>query len=263
VQRRNAIRLVRAYAKASRWQDRLLNQLVACLNGLWLGAMDRAALDLIDEIYYEEKASYVDEAYNSRGLKDWEAAAVEAHFPDSGRVIVTAAGAGREVVALLERGYDAVGYEPNEELLRAGIEFMAARGYTSRLAAVDRDAFPRDAAGCDAVLVGWSSYMLIPERAKRIAFLRGARDHLPPGGPVLLSFYTRSPDARTFLTIARAANVVRRVRRLPPVEVGDALRPNFTHAFTRDEIASELEAAGFALVVYHAEPYGHAVGRAV
>jgi hypothetical protein len=235
----------------------------AVSNGLWLGAMDRDALTLIDEIYYEGKSNYVDEAYNSSGLRDWEAAMVEAHFPESGRVVVTAAGGGREVLALLERGFDAVGYEPNEQLVSAGGAFLERRGHEDRLRVVDRDVFPPDAERCDAVVVGWGSYMLIPGRASRIDFLRAARRRLPEGGPILVSFYVRAPEVRSFLTIARVANVARRLRHLPPVDVGDALSPNYTHHFTRDEIASELEAAGFRIVVFEPQPYGHAVGRAV
>ena len=240
-----------------------MTQVNAFSNGLWLGAMDREALDLIDEIYYEGKANYVDEAYNSSGLRDWEAEMIEAHFPRSGRIVVTGAGGGREVLALLARGYDAVGYEPNEELVRAGARFLEARGHEGRLHPVPRDAYPPDSGPCDAVIVGWGSYMLIPGRATRTEFLRGARERLPENGPILLSFFARPPDARSFVTIARAATVARRLRRLPPVEVGDALSPNYTHHFTRDEIASELEAAGFRLIVYSPEPYGHAVGRAI
>jgi hypothetical protein len=262
VQRENATRLVRAYARTSRWQQRLLTHLSALFNGLWLGVMDRESLDLIDEIYYEGKSNYVDEAYNSSGLRDWEAAMIEAHFPKEGRVVVTGAGGGREVLALVERGYDAVGYEPNGQLVSAGGRFLEKRGHENRLRGVDRDAFPPDAEPCDAVVVGWGSYMLIPGRARRVDFLRDARERLPDGGPILLSFFARPPEARSFLTIARAANVARRLRGRTPVEVGDALSPNYTHHFTRDEIASELEASGFRLVVYEAQPYGHAVGIA-
>ncbi len=241
----------------------MLTHVNALSNGLWLGVMDRRALDLIDEIYYEGKSRYVDEAYNSSGLRDWEREMIDTHFPESGRVVVTAAGGGREVLALLERGYDAVGYEPNEQLVTAGAAFLERRGHEDRLRVVDRDVFPPDAGRCDAVVVGWGSYMLIPGRARRVEFLRAARRRLSDGGPILLSFYVRAPEVRSFLTIARAANFARRLRRLPPVELGDALSPNYTHHFTHDDVASELEEAGFRLVLFEAEPYGHAVARAV
>lgn len=88
------------------------------MSGLWLGLMDRRELDLLDELYYEEHGNYVDLDYNAGGLFEWEAAALAADFPVTGRIVVTGAGAGREVPALLERGYDVVGYEPNPRLVQ-------------------------------------------------------------------------------------------------------------------------------------------------
>ena len=182
------------------------------------------------------------------------------HFPDGGRVVVTGAGGGREVLWLLERGFDAVGYEPNRRLVEAGLPLFEGRGHHGRLQVVERDVFPAQAEPCTAVLVGWSSYMLIPGRERRVAFLRGARAVLAEGAPILLSFYGRLASDRT---IARVAGVIRCIRRLPPVEFGDALSPNYTHHFTRDEIASELEAGGFTLAAFETEPEPHAIARAV
>ena len=247
----------------TRWQSRILTQVHAAANGFWLGLMDRESLDLLDELYYEGRTEYSADDYNLAGLRPWEDAAVREHFPDGGRVVVTGAGGGREVLWLLERGFDAVGYEPNRRLVEAGLPLFEGRGHHGRLHVVDRDVFPAQAEHCTAVLVGWSSYMLIPGRERRVAFLRGARARLAEGAPILLSFYGRLASDRSYRTIARVASVVRCVRRLPPVEFGDALSPNYTHHFTRDEIGSELEAGGFRLAAFETEPEPHAIGRAV
>jgi hypothetical protein len=127
---------------------------------------------------------------------------------------------------------------------------------------MERDRFPQGVDPFDGLLVGWASYMLMPGRARRIAFLAGAREVMRPGAPALLSFYARSADDRTYARVARVANAVRRLRRREPVEEGDALRPNYVHSFTRAEIAAEAEAAGFALESYEDRPYGHAILRA-
>jgi hypothetical protein len=208
--------------------------------------------------------TYTDEQYNLSGLHVWEAAAVDAHFPSGGRVVVTGAGGGREVIALLERGFDAVGYEPNAALVAAGAKLLDARGHPDRVRPCDRDAFPADASPCDAVLVGWGSYMLIPGRARRVAFLRGARSVLADGAPLMCSFFVRGAgDARYFAIVRRSANLVRRLRREEPVEAGDLVGHNYVHYFTRTEIVSELAEAGFRTVVYESAPYGHAVAEAM
>jgi hypothetical protein len=236
----------------------------------WLGLLDRDALGLIDEAFYRRwteklqgrQVSFGDDAWNLSGFHDWEAAAIEAYFPPAGRVAVTGAGAGREVLALRSRGFDAVGFEPNLQLVESGRRLLSERGYERVLDSVSRDCFPAAVGGCAAVVVGWGSYQCIPARARRIRFLGDAREALDTGAPVLLSFFTRSKSERAPLLTARLANIVRHVRRSERVEPGDTLNPNFLHRFTREEIEDELSAGGFSLIHFAQEPYGHAVGLA-
>lgn len=266
----DAARRVRAYARARERRRRALNALNACFDGFWLGMLDRDDLDRLDEHFYgvghDEMGgrafSYRDDAHNRSGLQDWEQAAIERHFPAGGRVIVTGAGGGREVLALLERGFDAVGYEPNAALVTAGTGLLDELGHPGRLRPCRRDAFPDSGERGDAVLVGWGSYMLIPGRERRVAFLRTARAALPAGAPLLCSFFVRRPDARYFAILAATANAVRRLRGRERVEVGDTLAENFVHRFTREEVERELARGGFRMVSYAARPYGHAVAVA-
>jgi hypothetical protein len=263
-------RLLRAYRSATIRRRQVLNVVNGCFDGFWLGLLDPATLERLDEHFYSEgrdveggrSFSYRDEQHNVGGLRDWEEAAIEPHFPPGARVIVTGAGGGREVVALLERGFDAIGYEPNGALVDAGADLLRRLGHGDRLRQSERDAFPAEAGPCDAVLVGWSSYMLIPSRERRLAFLRAARQALPEGAPIVCSFFVRSPGARYYSVVAGTANLVRRLRRAEPVELGDTVAQNFVHRFTREEIESELADGGFRVVVYAPKPYGHAVAVA-
>jgi hypothetical protein len=262
-------RLIRAYRSATTRRRQLLTAVNACFDGFWLGLLDRAALDRLDEVFYGEghdveggrTFTYRDEQHNLTGLRDWEQAAIDAHFPAGGRVIVTGAGGGREVIALLERDFDAVGYEPNHALVAAGSELMQRLGHGDRLRTCERDAFPADAPPCDAVLVGWGSYMLIPGLARRLAFLRAVRQALPDGAPILCSFFMRS-NTRYHTILAATANLVRRIRRAERVEVGDTIGHNFAHSFSRAEIEAELAQGGFRMVAFSTQPYGHAVAVA-
>jgi hypothetical protein len=58
-------------------------------------------------------------------------------------VAVTGADGGREVIALLDRGFDTVGFEPNDVLVVAGSTLMRKLGYADRLRVCARDAFLR------------------------------------------------------------------------------------------------------------------------
>jgi hypothetical protein len=238
----------------------------AVFDGLWLGVMDRGALAEIDAAFYDratEEANgarhrYADEPHIRAGLHQWEAEIVGEAFPDGARVIVTAAGAGREVLALLGAGYDAVGFEPHPGLVAEGRTVLAQTGADERLRPCPRDVFPAVEERADAVIVGWGSYGLIPGRRRRLAFLKDAHASLPPGAPLLLSFFVR-PRRRYFGVVLRVGNALRRVRRDEALELGDALTPNFAHYFTRHELEEELRAGGFELRAFKAQPYGHAL----
>lgn len=65
---------------------------------------------------------------NHRGFFDWELRAVNRYFPPGSRVLVAAAGGGREVLALRRAGYQAQGFECNPALVEASRVMFAELG---------------------------------------------------------------------------------------------------------------------------------------
>jgi hypothetical protein len=254
--------LIRLYHVTRKLLRRSQILIRAAFDGAWLGIFDDHATRVLDETYYDDERKYADEAYNRRGLEYWEKEAIERFFADHPRIVVTGAGGGREVLALLERGYDATGYEPNRRLVRFGASLLAESGHPGRLWAVERDAWPPEALECDGVIVGWGSYMLIRGRDRRVAFLRQARACVEVGSPLLVSFFARAGEPRYLRLVASIGSAIRRLRGLGPVELGDTLDPNYVHYFDRGEIESELREGGFHLAWYDARDYGKAVGIA-
>jgi hypothetical protein len=259
------------YQAALYRKTKLLRHVAAMFDGFWLGLLSREDWAQFDKLFYDTQKElvgqkgvrYDQEEWNLSGLHSWEAAAIEGHFSAGSRVVVTGAGGGREVLGLLERGFDAIGYEPHPGLVAAGSELLERRGHPGRLFVSSRDTFPAIADSCDAILVGWGSYTLIAGRRRRIEFLRAARAYLAGGAPIMLSFFQRVSQGDAYLaTVSKVANMIRRARRSERVELGDALSPHLVHRFTRDEIASELEEAGFRMEVFERHPYGHAIARA-
>jgi hypothetical protein len=235
---------------------RVLHVTRGAINGLWLGLLSDAGFRLLDERYYDDAAGYRTDEWNERGLFDWERDHVAKHFERGNRVLVLACGGGREVLALLNEGFEATGYEPHPALVTYAREFLAARGYESHVHPAQRDEFPPAAVSADGVVLGWGAFSLVRRRARRIALLSEARRRLPAGGPILLSFYARSSDSRELRMTKAAASGLRRLRGHPPAELGDTLSPNFVHIFTRPRLAEEVRAAGLELADYrfHAAP---------
>jgi hypothetical protein len=231
--------------------------------GVGLGLLDRDALHAIDELYYHRQRMYYDESYNLSGLRSWEADVLERHFQGCRSVLLTAAGGGRELIALEQRGLEVTAFECHRELVHVGNELLARQGLTSRIILAPRDECPSDAPICDAAIAGWASYMLIQPRAVRIRFLQQLRAQVPNGAPLLVSFFARDQDARHWRLAATIANGFRRIRRRPRAEVGDDLAPNFVHYFSEGEVASELDAGGFRMIEFSGSGYAHAVARAI
>jgi SAM-dependent methyltransferase len=242
--------LVRATLASAGIPPRLMRGTRAAINGVWLGLLSDASLRLLDERYYDDSVVYRTDKWNEHGLFDWERDLIDEHFRRCHRIVVLACGGGREVLALLDEGFDATGYEPHPALVRCAHRFLAAHGHESRVHPAPRDEFPQAAGPADGVVVGWGGFSLIHGRARRIALLSEARRRLPPGGPVLLSFFARPSDGRELRMTKAAATSLRRLRGRPPAEVGDTLAPNLVHVFTRTRLAEELRAADFELAAY-------------
>lgn len=262
---------VRAYLATRTQFDRGLRLLNACFTGAWLGVLSRTALAELDASYYATRRepvagralAYADADHIRSGLFDWERRALETHFPAGGRLILTAAGAGRELHGALGLGFDAIGFEPHPGMVAAGRELLAAEGHPDALRPGERDRFPTGAGPADGVIVGWASYTHIPGAGRRIAFLRDARSVLRPGAPLLVSFWMLPAHIGYLKAVRLVATTVRRLRGDEPVELGDTLAPLFVHCFSQAGLAGECAAAGFEVVEFNPEPYPHAVARAV
>ncbi|HEY1360134.1 MAG TPA: class I SAM-dependent methyltransferase [Thermoleophilaceae bacterium] len=258
---------IAVYRAALRRHSQLQEVTSALLVGLFLGLLDADDRVRIDEEYYDNATGnvdgvsgrYDDETMVDRGLADWERAAVEEHFRAGDSVIVLGAGAGREVLALLEAGFDARGYDPHPRLVERGSQLLAERGHPNRLDVSERSSLPADSGEADAVVLGWGMYTLIAGRSARVALLRQMAERLRPGSPVLLSFFPAPPRARQLRIAHALARALSRLRGARPPELGDWLMPNFVHLFTEDDIRAEAGEAGFDLRGWWSEPYGHAI----
>ena len=231
--------------------------------GVWLGVLTRRQLHAVSEWKYGRDDRYWTDDYNKSGLWDWERDAVEGEFAGCGKLLLAAAGGGREVIALRRRGMAVEAFESDPGLVRYANALLAREGLAGEIVLSAWDECPEYDREFDGVIVGWGAYTHIRGREKRIRFLRELRKRVQAGSPILLSFATREEDSRYFRGISGIGNVFSWILRRDSIEVGDSLVPNYVHYFTEAQLKTELEAAGFELVSFERAPYGHAVGRAV
>jgi hypothetical protein len=254
---------VKLYRRSRQVFEGLLSALQGAFTGFWLGLLHRDLLHSLDKAYYDSCEQYLQEEYNQLGLWKWEQEAIGTYFRGCKRLLVGGAGGGREVLALSRLGYQVDAFECHPRFVSFANELMKRESLPCIVRLAPRDAAWESGSTYDGVVVGWGSYMLIAEKARRVQFLRQLRAQAAAGAPILLSFFCRSRKDRRYPIIAAVGNLVRWARGRERLELGDDLQPNYVHFFTRDEIASELREAGFELQYFGKQGYGRAVGIAV
>jgi hypothetical protein len=251
------------YDRSWRGLEKFKRTVEALFTGVWLGVLDCDSLHAVDRRYYDQQTKYHGADYNRQGLWPWEVAVLEQYFENDGAVLVASVGGGREAIGLRRLGYDVDAFECHPGLVRVANELLMREGFPATVSLAPRDECPRLVRSYKGVIVGWGGYMLIQQRARRVAFLRTLRSCVREDTPILLSFFSRTGGERYFAVVAQLANLLRGLRRRTQVEVGDNLGPNYVHFFTEEEIAGELADGGFRMEHFAVLPYGHAVGLAV
>lgn len=255
-------RRVRWFKKSDQWFTRLASVAGAIHEGFWLGYLSADDLDAITRDHYHNSQEYASPEHNQRGLFDWERVVVEQYFQPGSRILVAAAGGGREVLALRRAGFQAEGFDCSATLVQASEAIFDRLGEPRGVALCPPGEVPSGPPLYRGLVVGWSGYTHIPARRRRIAFLQQLRSRALPGAPVLVSFFPREDSSRSEILIYRIARISRVIfrKRKEQSELGDHLGWCFSHTFTREDIEAELQAAGFRPVFYSEVGEGHAVG---
>ena len=186
--------------------------------------------------------------HNLSGLFNWETSALDRCFRRGSRILVAAAGAGREVLGLRKAGFDAEGFECSRALVRASEMIFEQEGESKHVIFCEPDSVPPGPPIYDGLIVGWTAYTHIPTRLRRVAFLRALRERALPHSPVLISFFARHSGSRQENLVHRIATLCRYFLRWrkEPLELGDRISyARYTHSFTEDELVAELRSSGF------------------
>lgn len=208
------------------------------------------------------------------GLFEWEKRAIEkSSFPSSGRILLGGAGGGREIVALRNRGYEVVGFEPSEPLVTAAQAAITERpgaslvraSYADLVRAVNGKGGPLASITTtrfDGVILGWGSFSHLLEDAERSELVDSIA-RLAPKAPVLLSFLPTDKVEGVAPGPTR-----RRFRRaLALLGARSARRPGygllqwggFYRGFTETEVTSLAARHGYTVQYMSTDPYPHAV----
>lgn len=237
----------------------------ALFEGFWMGLLPESVYDVISEESYGDGGNYTNASYLDQGFHFWEDLAVRTYFAPGSRVLVAAAGGGRELIALVRAGFQAAGFECSHAMVQAGQRALLERGMTATLDWAPPSTAAQPGGLFDALIVGWNGYCYISPRARRIEFLRSLKVQLQPGSPVLVSMAMRVPTSGLLTWTPRVANAVRICTfRAPVFEAGDSFPGRPKLHFTRWQITRELKDAGFAVSEFYAwGGYGAVVAKVI
>lgn len=228
--------------------------------------------------HYDAVSHYRDVENQNSGLFPFEKRMLDRFFPHPpARLLVPGAGGGREVIALLERGYTVDAFEPVAEQVEAANKIITAR-FGTRVECSTLEEWAEHPQGTyDAIFTGWGMWTHIIHHAERVAALR-AFQRVCPSGPVLLSFWRYErlldhreepevplplyPEPQNRLEKLTRGWLRQKVLRRTPIERGTGwVAGMYVHYTSEPELREEGALAGWDVAYYERDgsKYPHAV----
>lgn len=254
----------------SGWRRGVFTVLQRAARGLELGSKALACLaagvlgpaDLAWAIAQRWQDFGEGEAQVLSGLMPWEHEFYGRFLKPEDDILIVGCGSGRDLIALLRAGYRVGGLEVAPRAAELARAMLAKHGLVAPVATGRIEDAPLGKA-FDAYVFSWFCYSYIPQRETRITALRRAREHLKPGGRVLLGYVVADAPPRR-LALALTTLVARLARSGWRPEPTDVISPwtrgvHFEHQFRPDELEMETRAAGLRVVFHERKDHGLAV----
>jgi hypothetical protein len=255
-----------AIQRAVNLQDSLRDELFLA----WVPPDKRTALTTM---LYSREGSYLPgRGHVERGFFPAEEYAFRARpLKPGSRILLGAAGTGRELVTLVERGFDVVAFDPCATFADAA-RSVAPRNkfidaaYADVVAAAENKsgplAFLNDEAPIDGIMFGWGSLSHVLPHIERVRLFRALRK-IAPRAPIYASFLYR-PETTDF-TRGRARNALKRFFTMlgapSTSEKGDHFSPyiGFFSALGRTEIDELAAESNYDVIHFDAGADAYAV----
>ena len=138
------------------------------------------------------------------GLFRWEKRLFARALRPGDRIFMIGCGAGRDLLPLLDEGYEVDGNDLVPHCIDEARRYVAERNQRSQLFAGPMEDCPIEGQ-YDVFVFSWCTYMYIQGAETRVNLLRRLAAHLKPGGRILLSHtQVHSPPRRITFQVTRA-----------------------------------------------------------
>jgi SAM-dependent methyltransferase len=187
------------------------------------------------------------------GLELWEQRLYDNRLRRGDRVLLVGCGAGRDLLALAERGYEVTGLDPMPELVESAQEHLRRRG----LNATVRQGFVEAAelnGPYDVVILAGCSYCYVSGTKTRISTLARLKTSVSARGLLIVTFAAAQRRSPLFVGMTRLASWLSGSDW--KAEHGDSLSRGYfarrllryEHLFVPGEVARECAEAGWRLI---------------
>ena len=226
---------------------RLFGRVSRVLNHLTAGTLTIDELRVGIERTWEEFSAR--DADIAEGLTRWEEEMIARFVARDDDVLLVGSGTGRDLVALVGKGYHVTAVEPARRLIATCRRQLEMRGLTADIIEgfFEDVALPRR---FDVIVFSGCCYNFIPESRPRIEALRKVADHLAPHDRILINYMTEQSGHPRLMRLARFSSTVCgsdwRPERGDIIHPVDPARPlfHYEHPFKPGELESEALAAG-------------------
>ena len=218
----------------------------ACLY-LAAGLLRERDLEVASQIRWRESVPEVDDV--DYGLDPWEQKVYLELLGRTDRILLLGCGTGRDLIPLVELGYNVTGLDPVPELVELAKANLAKRGLIAPVHAGLAETW-NVAGSYDVVLFSGACYSYVRPSALRVSTLRRIKACLPHGGRIIINYrgLVRQSRLSTMLT-GLAARLSRADWRPEP---GDVFSRDYRaqpilrceHLFVPGEVARECQLAG-------------------
>lgn len=229
------------------------------------GAVRLADLRAAIQREWENSGASEWENYIAIGLMKWELDFYPRFLRSGDRVLVIGCGTGRDLLALLQLGCRAEGLDVGPQCTATARQVLNKRGleapvYTGAIETIELTG------RFDAFVFSWFCYSYIPQSETRIHVLRRLKEHLNPGGRILVTYVpAKTLPRRLPIRLARLVAWLSRSDWRPErgdvVHVADRGRYfiHYQHEFTREQLQGEARAASLRVVFDDPTEEGKAV----
>jgi hypothetical protein len=226
---------------------------------LILALASDAVLARFNDLAYARDVTYDpgSPAFRS-GLFPWEEQVITTYFPSApARLLIGGAGGGREVLALAQKGYEVIAFEPCAQLATAMACRLAERSNIKIYRACYEDLpwlFPTLSdqpattleveARFEAAVLGWASYSHLRTEAQRIRTLSLFARYVH--GPILVSFFP--PRGEALEKEERTGRLEKLLKRFRRQSDGFSVYFGFTHNVSAAELEGTANRSGLKII---------------